>query len=164
MLAEHYKMKKFIFLLLSNTFSASLSSSPWTWECQDDVCTKTKLENEQKQTSLIECTLTCSPTIVLWPLPANVELGKSIFTLEKDGIQVESNVLQQKVEDAVQRQKDLLGMPAAPNEDYLPLKIDVTIVDENLGLTSSTLEDYTLIVTNSGQEVQAKYVNQTMIS
>ena len=105
---------------------------------------------------MIECTLTCSPTIVLWPLPANVELGKSIFTLEKDGIQVESNVLQQKVEDAVQRQKDLLGMPAAPNEDYLPLKIDVTIEDENLGLTSSTLEDYTLTVTNSEQEVQAK--------
>ena len=62
-------------LLVPKSFVSS--DSPWSWYCNENVCSKVLEEDSSSQTSLSQCLLTCSPETVLWPLPQNYSLGKS---------------------------------------------------------------------------------------
>ena len=114
------KLLGFIFFCLD--FDTFFGAPPWSWECVNDVCSKRQIEGNQQQ-SLSGCILTCTPSTVFWPHPSNVETlgnrvyctsiikiifhslkGKTITSMSTKNISVKSNVLQDKVQAAVNRQ------------------------------------------------------------
>ena len=77
-------------LLTASTSAPGAGDSPWTWTCDHDgnhgssgdvgVCRKVEVAGagDTEQRSLAECTLTCSPSTTLWPLPEFVQFGELI--------------------------------------------------------------------------------------
>lgn len=91
-------------------------SSPWTWACDEDSqhCVRERLSQYGSPSVSQEvCSLTCSSSSVLWPLPTNFTLGKSVSTFNINLMSVTipniSQDTQRHLDEAVIRQRALLG-------------------------------------------------------
>jgi len=146
-------MAKLKYLIILMTCGYSFCS-PWTWECEQNVCTKALHQQGQNQIGLSECLLSCDPSTLLWPLPRNCFLGKSTFELFPNNIKVDGNN-NQKIVDAINRQKSYLSeIPSGTSNNEL--NIVVTLKDSNVELDIDTPENYTLKISKNGQNLLAR--------
>jgi len=103
-----------LLLLLLSTITAQRHSSPWSWVCEEEVCVKARLsEYDTPAVSEEVCSLTCPPHSLLWPLPMNYTLGSAVTSFNLDLVSVTipniSQLTQQRLDEAVIRQRSLLG-------------------------------------------------------
>merc|ERR1712110_190809 len=128
-----HKMKIHCYILtlvLGSCHGQSAPASPWTWVCEAGQCLKTEVDGDH-----------ASPPSRLFTL------GNSTIGLNPSKVSVESNLLKEDFQKAVDWQKSFL----VENDKGEEMLIKINIASDDLTLNSITMEDYNLTVT--GQDV-----------
>ncbi|XP_045460912.1 chitooligosaccharidolytic beta-N-acetylglucosaminidase [Harmonia axyridis] len=148
-------MKIFILFCFLGIEYISALSSPWSWECKNERCTKKEIlkGEEEKAVSLEACQMYCSRNSGLWPKPTGkVDISNNLVPLNPSQIEINSRRTSPLTAKAAKLFKeDLISRIAttrdSANNDGKPLSINIFLTEPDTDkLTLETDESYNLIL------------------